>query len=91
MMKSQTKIPIWMNFGAMELQKKGTDANARSEFLDLIVTSMVGKQAFSFIAKGNKFKAVLPMLIRFENMQAKKLHVYVEDNPYFSSKEISVL
>ena len=56
---------------------------------DLIVTSMVGKPAFSFIAKGNKFKAVLPMLIRFENMQAKKLRGHVVTNPDFSAEEIS--
>ena len=84
MTKYQTKVPIWTSFVATVSPKKGTDANARSELPDLIVTSMVGKPAFSFIAKGNKFKAVLPMLIRFENMQAKKLRVHLVTKPNFS-------
>ena len=60
-----------------------------SDLSDLIVTSLEGKPAFSFIAKGNKFKAVLPKLIHFENLQAKKLRGHVVTNPDFYAEEIS--
>jgi hypothetical protein len=43
-MKPYPKFPNWMNFVAVELQKKGTDANEKSVLPEPIVSSTGDKQ-----------------------------------------------